>query len=67
MIKLKVNSRFMNAIDGKIYDVGDELITSSQADADYFISHKLASLADEKPVKEIEVSDLVKQKPSKKK
>ena len=42
MVKLKVISRFLYAVDRNIYDVGDEIIVSDQEEAKYFIEHKLA-------------------------
>ena len=48
MAKYKTTARFMNAIDGKIYEKGSG-IELSDTDADYFKQHKLIEV--DKPEK----------------
>lgn len=48
-MKLKANTRFLNVLDGKIYDKGDEFAVNNDTDRDYFIKHKIGS-----EIKEVE-------------
>jgi len=59
MVKLKVASRFLYAVDRKIYDAGEDIIVSDQAEADYFIKHKLATAV--KPEAKKEVAEPIKE------
>lgn len=51
-MKLKAETRFLNVIDGQIYDAGDTFTLKNETDVEYFLQHKLASKVKEEKVKE---------------
>lgn len=50
-MKLKAETRFLNAIDSNIYDAGDTFEVKDEQ-AEYFVQHKLAYKVKEEKVKE---------------